>query len=183
VCAPLSGLSVFLCVLSQGARLRRDPGLCYSTPLGSFGLPDPAPMDFRRLAKAIVRSFRPRLPVLCLGWNRPRFVGPDCWHLSAPQSLPKMDVPLQQFLRTSPTWSWRAFTIFCLAMIFCTMQAVPRWAHPDWHLGWGPRFFILLMGVFGAATGFLTAMYRFSGLVARALAGRRGLGSAHLGLS
>jgi hypothetical protein len=78
---------------------------------------------------------------------------------------------IDRFLRVESPWPWRAWWCFCCALVFCTMQAVPSWTHPDLRLGWSPTICYWVIGIAGAATGLVVARYRFPGMVAGALAG------------
>jgi hypothetical protein len=88
-----------------------------------------------------------------------------------PKSPSKTCLPLQRFLRANSAWPGRAWVFFVCVQCCCTMQAVPGVVHPDWRWGWDPRICYWIIGIAGAATGCLTAHYRFPGLLAGALAG------------
>jgi hypothetical protein len=82
-----------------------------------------------------------------------------------------MPLPFQRYLREESPWSWPAWIAFCCTLIFCTIQAIPTWTHPSMRLGipLGTCFWIL--GISGAATGWVVARYRLAGLCAGPLAG------------
>lgn len=77
----------------------------------------------------------------------------------------------ERFLSTNPTWCWRGWVFFALAMCICTMEAVPRWTHPDLRLGWDPKIWYAVIGVAGALAGSVIARYRLAGMFAGAIAG------------
>ena len=82
-----------------------------------------------------------------------------------------MHTPFQRFLRTDSAWPWRAWVFFCCTLVFCTMEAVPRWTHPDLHLNWPPWIYYAINSICGAVAGPFVTWYRLPGLLAGALAG------------
>jgi hypothetical protein len=97
--------------------------------------------------------------------------GPEAISRNGLESPAKEHLPFQRFLRAGSAWSWRAWVFFCCALVFCTMQAVPRWTHPSLLLDWDPSIYYGIIGASGAVTGLVVAQYRFPGLLAGALAG------------
>jgi hypothetical protein len=83
----------------------------------------------------------------------------------------KKPLPLFRFVREESAWSWRAWIFFGCALVFCTVEGIPTWTHPDLRFDIPLGTCFLIIGIAGAATGWVVAPYRLAGLVAGAIAG------------
>jgi hypothetical protein len=108
--------------------------------------------------------------------------GPGLAEGTLPENPPKTELPFDRFLHADSAWPWRAWMLFVCALVFCTMQALPSWTHPDLYLGLDRSICFWIIGISGALTGLVVARYPGLGLVAGALAGSGSLLAAVLAL-
>jgi hypothetical protein len=86
----------------------------------------------------------------------------------------------EEYIREESPWTRPAWIFFGCVLVFCTMQGNPGWTDPSLRVDMPLEACFWILGLAGAATGWVVARYRLAGLLAGAVAGSGSLLAALL---